>query len=111
MPYFTYDNDTDRMNDAAIKKYCAEGGCVMGICAGSYLMTHWGFGLLAVDILDIDSWYRSKSNTAEVTVSETFNKVSKDVSKDKSGKESLVKDEDKQKSMADYQNNQTKIVT
>jgi len=31
-------------------------------------MTTWGLGLLAVDVLDIDKWFRGKSNDAEVKV-------------------------------------------
>lgn len=110
MPYFTQNNETDKMNDAAIKKYCAEGGCVMGICAGSYLMTNWGFGLLAVDVLDIDSWYRSKSKDVEVTVTNLFNDCTSFV--DKTDTKSKISNDDKsQKSMKDQQHNETKLVT
>lgn len=36
------------------------------------MLTHWGFGLLPVDILDIDSWFRGKSSDTLVSVSSTL---------------------------------------
>lgn len=44
-----------------IREFVSEGGGYLGICAGAYLGSMWGFELLPVDILDIDHWARGKT--------------------------------------------------
>ena len=32
----------------------------MGLCAGAYVGSNWGLGLIDVDVVDIDHWNRGK---------------------------------------------------
>ncbi|CAK9004677.1 Uncharacterized protein CT_035 [Durusdinium trenchii] len=44
-----------------IRSFVKAGGGYVGICAGAYLGTSWGYDLLPVNVLDIDHWDRGKT--------------------------------------------------
>lgn len=32
------------------------------------MLTRWGYGIISVDVLDIDNWFRGKSNDCEIKI-------------------------------------------
>ena len=47
---------------AAIIKFVSDGGGFVGVCAGAYVGSNWGYGLLDVDLPYIDRWARGKTD-------------------------------------------------
>ena len=45
------------------------GGGLMGIGAGAYLASNWGYRLLDVDILDLQHWKRGSTDRCPIQVS------------------------------------------
>ena len=44
-----------------IQEYVNSGGGFVGICAGAYCGSNWGWGLIDVDVVDIEHWCRGMS--------------------------------------------------
>ena len=58
------DSDDDRgviVGGKFIQDYVSSGGGFVGICAGAYAGSNWGWGLIDVDIVDIEHWCRGMS--------------------------------------------------
>ena len=51
----------DDGGDKAIQQFVANGGGFVGICAGAYCGSNWGWGLVDVDVMDIEHWNRGMS--------------------------------------------------
>jgi hypothetical protein len=52
-----------------IVAFVKAGGGLMGIGAGAYLASNWGYRLLDVDILDLQHWKRGSTDRCAIQVS------------------------------------------
>lgn len=74
------ENGSDEDNDSAdhdsqgggsyIKRFCRHGGGFVGICAGAYAGSNWGWGLADVDVVDIEHWCRGMSQRCFLTMTD-----------------------------------------
>lgn len=58
------------------------GGGYVGICAGAYLGTSWGYDLLPVNVLDINHWDRGKTLKCQLKTTARGLRISPKLPKD-----------------------------
>ncbi|CAE7706757.1 unnamed protein product, partial [Symbiodinium necroappetens] len=58
-----------------IRDFVKAGGGYVGICAGAYLGTSWGYDLLPVNVLDIDHWDRGKTDACELSATDAGRRI------------------------------------
>eukprot|EP00946_MAST-07B_sp_MAST-7B-sp1_P001248 g1248.t1 len=58
-----------------IQEYVRRGGGYVGICAGAYAGSNWGWGLADVDLVDLDHWNRGMSQRCFCSITDDGKRV------------------------------------
>lgn len=58
-----------------IRDFVQAGGGYVGICAGAYLGTSWGYELLPVNVMDIEHWNRGSTDACVLKTTESGRQI------------------------------------